>query len=188
MLQSQTMFDELERFSDPLSATFAGSPTSRDDARQRWAHAFRVYFAQVIDVVGSPLTPPDGSIQPTFAGDVEQAFQHQIQLDPSMTARAAAEDFADAWRAAMRAVHAGAGGTIPPSAVVYAFVSWTPTAPPRDIVDDRRDVLADELTLLFTAPAIAAATRLHDVADAFHRATEAITATSSIAGAPITFT
>ena len=188
MLQSQTMFGELERFCDPLAATFTGSPSSRDQARHKWAHAFRVYFAQVVDVVGSPLTPTDGSIQLTFADDVEGAFYDQIRLDQSMTARAAAEDFADAWRAAMRAVHAGTGGTIPPATVVYAFASWTPTAPPRDIVDDRRDALADTLTLLFTAPAIAAAPRLHEIADAFHTATEAITATSSVAGAPITFT
>jgi hypothetical protein len=186
MLASQTMFDELETFCDPLSSSFTGSPSSRGDARQRWAHAFRVYFAQVIDAVGSPLTPADASIQPTFADDVEQAFRQQLQLAQSMTARAAAEDFADAWRAGMRAVHAGIGGTIPPSTTVYTWSAWTPTAPPRDIVDDRRDTLADDLTLLFQAPAIAAASRLHDIADAFHRATEALTATSS-AGASITY-
>ena len=188
MLQSQTMFDQLETFCDPLASSFTGSPSSRDEARQKWAHAFRVYFAQVVDVVGSPLTPTDGSIQLTFADDVESAFHQQIQLDQSMTARAAAEDFADAWRAAMRAVHAGTGGTIPPQTVVYTFASWTPTAPPRDIVDDRRDTLAATLETLFDSPAIAAAPRLHDIADAFHTATEAITATSSVAGAPITFT
>lgn len=186
MLLSQTLFDELERFCDPLATSFTGSPTTRDDARQHWAHAFRVYFAQVADLVGSAITPPQATIEPTFPDDVEQAFYQQLQLAASLSARDAAVDFADAWRAGLRALHPGTGGTIPPSTVVYAFTSWTPTAPPRDIVDDRRDQLADDLTLVFSAPAIAAAPRLHDIADAFHRATEAITATSSV-GAPITY-
>jgi hypothetical protein len=185
MLQIQDLTTELQRFADASVPIFAGSPTTRDDARQHWAHAFRIYFAKVTDSVGSPLTPPQASIQVTFADDVEHAFHDQLQLAPALSAQDAAADLADAWHAAMRAIKAGLGGTVPPSTTVHAFSKWTPTTGSRDVVDDRRDQLATTLAALFTAPAIVAAARLGDIAQAFHAATSGLVAVGSVS--PITY-
>jgi hypothetical protein len=182
------MFVELERFSDAQSAVFEGFPTTRVAARHRWAHAFRVYFAELADMIGAaPIAPPQSTIQATFADDVELAFFEQLRLDDGMSARMAAEDFADAWRSGLRTIRAGSGGTVPSSSTVYAFAAWTPTSPPRDLLDDRRDVLADELTLLFSTPSMSAPTRLAEIAEAFHHATFELEAQSDVPGTTIVY-
>ena len=177
------MFAELERFSDASSASFEGFSTTRVQARHRWAHAFRLYFAEVADLIGAaPITAPQSTIQTTFADDVELAFFEQLRLDDGMSARIAAEDFADAWRRGLRTIRAGVGGTVPSSSTIYAFAAWMPTASPRDLVDDRRDLLADELTILFSTPSMDAATRLAEIAQACHHATFELQAQSNVPG------
>lgn len=183
------MGDELERFNDPSWPAFEGYPTTRVTARHRWAHAFRVYVAEVADFVGpGAITPVQATLAAGFPGPVEQGFFEQLRLDPGVRPRPAAEDFADAWRAGMQAVRSGTGGSVPPSTTITWFVAWQPgAAPGRTVVDDRRDLLADDLTALFSRPAFAVRPRLEEIAQAFHRATVEISAVSNVGSTILTY-
>jgi hypothetical protein len=195
MLSADTLLAELERFCDAAAPSFDGWPTTRVHARERWSHAFAVYLAEVEDfVVAASISPARASIKDTFASDVEHAFLDQLRLDTGMSARTAAEDFGDAWRAGLRAIRAGVGGALPPDTTQYMFSEWTPTPPPplwvpplHDIVDDRRDHLVDQLAALFSRWSIDAPTRLMEIARAFHVATFELTATSDVSAVALTY-
>jgi hypothetical protein len=87
----------------------------------------------------------------------------------------------------MRVFRAGSGGHLPPATDLYTFAAWTPTLPPRDLIDDRRDLLADTLTALFGSPSMTTVPRLEQIAQAFHAATLALTADSNVTGVTLTY-
>lgn len=189
MLGVEVLFTELQRFGDPPALVFTGSPTHRTEARRRWAHAFGVYVAGIIDVadaggVLTALVPHSGAVPGTlgagFAADIEQSFFVELSLANTLSVRVAAEDFADAWRTGMRAVQPGVGAHLPAAAPLFTWQGWAPgVLPPRTVVDDRRDVLADQLELLFRVRSIHARVQLHEIAERLHTATYGLTATST---------
>ncbi len=168
MLAAATLLTELQRFADPDAGVFAGWPLGKPDARQRWAHAFAVYIANMVDT--APVLTPTGTTL-VFSG-VEAAFFASLTLE-NPTIAAAALDFADAWKAGITALLPGAPATNP-STVSYTFATMDPM-----LVTTRWTALQAALVAAFTSRQMSRRDDLSEIADAFHAATVGLMSTLS---------
>ena len=172
MLQSSFLRDKLRVFADPDYGSFAGFPSTRDAARHAWADAFDDYFDQVEETVPGP--PPGHPA--LLASGVNAAFYGDLGLDPTLSAAAAAADFAGAWKQGIQAV-------------AFAAVTdssgnvWTPTVWLAATVTSLHATLLATLTTLFGTATTDALTRLGEIADAFHAASSGLIATVSVVNA-----
>jgi hypothetical protein len=169
MLQSTRLRDTLRSFADPDHGSFTAFLVTRDAARHAWADAFDDYFDQVEEAVTGP---PPGHTGLVTAG-VNGAFFADLGLDPTLSAAAAAADFAGAWKQGVLAVSFAAvtdsSGSV-----------WTPTGFVAATVTSLHAALLATLTALFSAPTNDALTRLGEIADAFHAASSGLVATVSV--------
>jgi hypothetical protein len=168
MLDPARLVGKLREFCDPAYAGFRGYPTTRDQARTEWAAAFADYFAQVQEAIVPPV-----SGHPTLAtASVQQAFHDDLGLDTSISAEAAATDFAGAWRQGVQAVTPGSAVTDGTS-VSYVYIAWSNTAA-------LYTPLHDTLEQLFETPSGATVPRLTEIAQAFHVASSGLVATATL--------
>lgn len=152
-----------------LANALAGFPGSQVLARAKWADAIQSYLAELI---------PAAMLQPTYATVARAAFFAKVKLTDGVNVATAAEDIADAWRAAMYSFVA--------SGAPITFVAWVPTTPGHTNVDTARDVLVALLIPLFMAGGLVARTQLLAVASAIHSVTFAIPFASSTGPAAFT--
>lgn len=169
MLSATRLRDKLREFCDPDYSAFRGFPPSKDAARQEWAAAFFDYFDQVQE----DITPPVPANHPSLStGNVQSAFFGDLGLDPTISADAAAADFAGAWRQGVLAVTSG--GTVTDGASnAYVFGSWTNAA-------TLYTPLYNTLKNLFSSPTTNALQRLTEIANAFHTASDGLMAAVTI--------
>jgi hypothetical protein len=175
VLQQPVLRDRLRSFCDPDATPFA-FPTSRDDARAKWAAAFATYISTIEEALTRPPPPPDQHPSLNLAAVATQ-FRSTLQLDRDVntTPEATANDFASAWAAAVGPV----GITPTPAGVtdasmrLYLFSMFTNVA-------TQRTRLYDALVAIFrtTAPSSSETTvaRLGRIATAFHDATRGLRA------------
>tara|TARA_R110002096_G_scaffold433887_1_gene653680 strand:+ start:21968 stop:22513 length:546 start_codon:yes stop_codon:yes gene_type:complete len=170
MLNATKLSAELHAFHDSRSPTFVGFPTTRDQARDRWASAFDTYVGDLV-CLDPLLTPGNGA---NLLG-VKAAFRAPLSLAQSIGAPAKAAEFAAAWQAAMLSIlllgSPAAYGVAP-----VASILWFP---PPDLIA-RHAALVAELTRLFETPAVTIGLRLDNIANAFHTATVAMSAQASL--------
>lgn len=95
-LHQSTLLDRIRRFGDAEYSLFTGTPTSEDDARWKWATAFRDYV--------SAITPSAGTAA------VDDAFYAKLRLALAFVTPPPASDFAAAWAAGMRSMTGIAAG------------------------------------------------------------------------------
>ncbi len=152
-----------------LANALAGFPGSQVLARAKWADAIQSYLAEIM---------PAGTLQPTYAAVARAAFFAQVKLTDGVNVAIAAQDIANAWRAAMYSFV----GSVAPT----TFVAWVPTTPGQTNVDTARDVLVTLLIPLFTTGGLVAPTQLLAVALTIHSVTFAIPFTSSTGPAAFT--
>ncbi len=170
MLSATKLFTELQAFHDSQAPAFLGFPTSREQARDRWASAFDVY-ASDLTCLDPLLTPGTGA----STMGVRAAFRGPLTLHQSIGAPAKAAEFAAAWQAAMLSiVLLGVPSTYGVAPV--ASILWFP---PPDLVARHAALLA-ALTALFESPAISITARLNSIAGAFHTATVAMSAQATL--------
>jgi hypothetical protein len=167
VLRRDTLRDKLLVFCDASDSQFNGFPTTRDQARDRWASAFDDYLSVVEEQIPRPPPPVDTHPSLALAG-VKGAFRDKLQLVPIGVAATAALDLAGAWQAGVLAVTPGgtatdsAGGT-------YVFVKFVNAS-------TLHDTLTGTLTALFLAPSIDTKQRITDIAGALHTATKGLIA------------
>jgi hypothetical protein len=167
MLQHARLLGNLREFCDAGYTAFHGYPSSRTSARRAWAHAFADYFERVEEAIARPPPPPD-SHPSLVLTEVEGSFFADLGLDESISAPASAADFAGAWRAAVEAVTPGPGAT-DSTLSSYVFVQFSNVVTLRATLETR-------LLALFSAPSGSLATRLSEIAQAFHDASTALRA------------
>lgn len=155
MLDQGRLLGNLRKFCDADHASFEGSPVTRDEARHKWATAFADYFDQVQEAPA----PTPGHTSMLHAG-VDPAFYGDLGLDTTISAAAAAADFAGAWQQGVLAVTPG--GTLVVGPTSYIFISFTNVAP-------LKTALETTLTTLFLVPSPDATVRLTAIAQAFNR-------------------
>jgi hypothetical protein len=170
VLESDRLRDGLLVFCDARDPGFVGFPTTRDQARDRWAAAFDDYLSTIEEQI--PRPPPPANTHPSLSlAGVKDAFVASLVLAPIGVAATAALDFAGAWQSGVLAITAGgvatdsAGGT-------YAFGALTNASA-------LHDGLVATLTPLFSAPTSATRTRIGEIAGAFHTATSGLKASVS---------
>lgn len=174
MLSSDRLVNNLRAFCDQTYETngdkFTGFPASRDQARDKWAGAFDDYISTIEEII--PRPPPPSDTHPSISlGSVKSTFSSTLQLTPIGVAATAAQDFADAWQAAINAITAG--GTATDSAGgAWVFTAWTG-------VPALRAALHATLTALFQAPTTDVVQRLTQIAGAFHTATKGLVANAT---------
>jgi hypothetical protein len=168
MLDPSRLLSSLREFCDVQDASFGGFPTTRDQARRKWAAAFFDYFDRVQEAIAPPV-PGHPSLG---TSSVEDAFLADLGLELSISAATAAADFAGAWRQGVLAVTAG-GTVVDGAANGYAFLGFTN-------VTVLHDALATTLTALFESPVAVALPRLTEVAQAFHVASSGLIASVTI--------
>ncbi len=169
MMSADHLTGKLREFSDPKYDQFSGYATHRDQARDKWAAAFFSFFDQVEEEV----TPPVPGHTSLNLGNVESAFRAELGLDASISAAAAAADFAGAWKAGIEAVTPGATLTDGTGAT-YAFGSFS------NVTTQHATLLA-ALEDIFGAPSggdIVA--QLTKIATAFHLAADGLMAAVTI--------
>ena len=166
VLDAAVLLTELQRFADPIAPVFAGWPSNRPDARRKWAHAYAVYADDLVDV--SPVLTPR-AVSLVF-GAIEQAFFVELTLE-NPTVERAAEDFADAWRAAVGALAPGAS-PVDGSSTPFTFVAMEPVD-----VAARWTQLRAALIVAFRTHASTRREDLRQIADAFHAATTGLRST-----------
>lgn len=177
MLDRTVLRDRLSEFCDPDHTPFA-HPTSRDDARAKWAAAFATYVSTIEEALTRPPPPPDTHPSLNLAA-VEATFRTTLQLDRDVngTPEATADDFAGAWAAAVGSSGiTPAAGALDGSGRTYVFTSFTN-------IGALRTQLWSALVAIFRtpaprtdAPAETTATRIDRLATAFHDATRALRA------------
>jgi hypothetical protein len=128
-------------------------------ARQRWAHAFKVYVDDAEDVLPI-LTPTGVTLDFDF---VEEAFFTELDLD-NASIEEAAIDFADAWRTAIRAL--APGDSASDGSTTFDFVAIDPLD-----ITTRYDALVDALVPVLRRGRATRRDDLAEIADAFHAAT-----------------
>ncbi len=167
MLVSTVLLQELQRFADPAASIFVAWPSSRIDARHKWARAYYAYVKDMVDVA-PPLTPTTHTLSFTA---VESAFFTSITLDnPDVVV--AATDFADAWKAAIHALLPDSPATN--SGSTFTFAAMDPVD-----VDTRYATLHADLVASFTTTRGSRRADLDEIAAAFHRATRGIRSTAT---------
>lgn len=175
MLQQPVLRDRLRSFCDPDATPFA-HPTSRDDARAKWAAAFATYISTIEEALTRPPPPPDAHPSLNLAA-AETQFRTTLQLDRDVntTPEATANDFANAWAAAVgpAGITPTPAGVTDSSTRLYLFAMFTNVAA-------LRASLYTALVAIFrtTAPSSSETTiaRLDRIATAFHDATRGLLA------------
>ena len=162
MLDKTDLKNKLSEFCDPDYASFAGFPTSRDIAREKWAQAFYAYINKA-DESFTGVPPGHSSMSMT---SVESDFNGDLDLTQSTSAATAAADFAGAWQKAVKGITAGST-TSDGTATYKLFQGFTD-------VSSQYDTLLSTLTGLFSNPTTATSQRLLDISTAFHTATTGI--------------
>lgn len=149
---------------------FIGFPATRDEARDRWAGAFDDYISTIEEII--PRPPPPTDAHPSISlGSVKSTFYATLQLTPIGVAATAAQDFANAWQAAVNAITAG-GTATDNIGGAWVFTSWVG-------VPALRSALEATLTVLFQTPTTEVVPRLTQIAAAFHTATTGLVANTA---------
>lgn len=170
MLVANDLRDRLRVFCDEPYASFAGFPTTRDIARDKWATAFAAYF----NTVEEDLLPAVPGHPSMLHGGVKTAFFNSLGLDLTMSAAAAATDFADAWKAGVTAATPGAPPGATDGTFTYIFAAMQPAA-----LTTKYTSLQSTLQSLFESPSASGVTRIGEIADAFHAATTGLKLTGT---------
>jgi hypothetical protein len=173
-LSKSTLASELKKFCDPEDGSFEGYPTTIEVARQKWAAAFDKYLQDIAVTTASlTATPTEGL---TLSG-AQPAFVGSISLDAALDESAAAQDFADAWAAAMNAVVIAGTGTLVEG---LTYTATPPLAGNFDNFDSQKSTLKTDLENLFRGPTLDAGTRCDDIALKIHDATDKAAIKSSV--------
>jgi hypothetical protein len=167
-LSSDTLKNKLLLFCDASDANFEGFPTTRKQARDKWATAFDNYLSTIDEKLAWP--PPLAGTHPTLVlAKVKSSFFDTLALAPLAVAQPTAVDFADAWQAAIGAIKPGAGGVDSTGMKYSLFTAFT------NLTTQYTD-LVKALAKLFSVPSTNVKTRIGDIAGAFHTATSGLTA------------
>lgn len=162
MLRRDRLRDKLREFHDPDFASFRGFPPSKTAARKEWAAAIDDYIGVAEEDV--PRTPAMADKHTSLLmTNVKTAFEGRLALADTISASAAAADFAGAWKSAIEAITPGPPVTDTTSAT-YLFISFTN-------IPAKHATLTSSLQSLFEAPSASTVPRLTEIADAFHAAT-----------------
>lgn len=167
-LTSDRLETNLLRFCDANEPNFDGFPTTREQARDKWAAAFDDYISVIQEKIAWPA--PIADTHPTLVlAQVKKAFFDTLVLAPGTVAQAAALDFADAWQAGVAAITAGPGAVDSAGDKYSLFTAFTN-------VSTLHGNLAATLETLFAAPSRDVKARIGDIASAFHTATSGLQA------------
>jgi hypothetical protein len=167
-LSSDTLKNKLLVFCDASDANFEGFPTTRKEARDKWATAFDTYITTIDEKIAWP--PPLVGKHPTLLlAKVKSTFFDTLALAPLAVAQPTAVDFGNAWQAAIAAITPGTGGTDSTGMTYSLFTAFT------NITLQYAD-LVKALAKLFSAPTTDVKAQIGDIAGAFHTATTGLLA------------
>lgn len=167
-LSSDTLKNKLLLFCDASDSNFEGFPTTRKEARDKWAAAFDTYLSTIEEKLAWP--PPLAGKHPTLVlAKVKSTFFDTLALAPLAVAQPTAVDFANAWQAAIAAITPGTGGA-DSTGMTYSLFTAFP-----NLAAQYTD-LVKALAKLFSVPTTDVKAQIGDIAGAFHTATSGLMA------------
>jgi hypothetical protein len=172
VLQHPRLLSNLQRFCDPTESRFRGFPSTRVDARRKWAQAFSDYLGTIEEAIPRPPPPPD-SHDSLDLSDVEPAFFAALKLAETMATDIPAEDFAGAWQQSILSITATVSG-VTSAGTIYRFLAFT------NITSLRGTLQAQLLALFRSPPSALSLPRLSAIATAFHDATRGLIASMTL--------